>query len=79
MIDKCKKCIHYPVCDNKNYNINYCGFYKEIKKGKWIRANNWSTRSYQRMCNKCLNIVYFCGKGNYPRCPYCLAEMEGEE
>ena len=30
MIDKCKKCIHYPVCDNKNYNIvKPCDFYKK--------------------------------------------------
>ena len=44
--------------------------------GKWIKPSNRSIKSYQRICNRCHNIAYFCGKGNYPNCPYCLAEME---
>ena len=24
------------------------------------------------------HIVYFCGDGNYPNCPYCLADMRGD-
>lgn len=47
-------------------------------KGEWIRSSNMSKRSYQRVCNKCHNISYFCGNGNYPNCPYCLADMRGD-
>lgn len=80
MNESCENCTHYPVCENKNYNIvKPCGFYMEEKKGKWIKLRNTSKRSYQRFCSNCHNISYFCGEGNYPNCPYCLAEMkEGE-
>ena len=45
------------------------------KKGKWIKSSNMSKRSYQRVCNQCNHISYFCGDGNYPNCPYCLSDM----
>lgn len=48
-------------------------------KGKWLKSSNMSKRSYQRLCSNCKHIVYFCGDGNYPNCPYCLADMIGEE
>lgn len=48
-------------------------------KGKWLKSSNMSKRSYQRLCSNCKHIVYFCGDGNYPNCPYCLADMKGEE
>lgn len=48
-------------------------------KGKWLKSSNMSKRSYQRLCSNCKHIVYFCGDGNYPNCPYCLADMRGEE
>lgn len=77
--DVCNNCKNYLICENKHYNIEKpCDFYMEEKKGKWIRLNNTSTRSYKRVCNKCNKISYFCGEGNYPNCPYCLAEMEAD-
>ena len=48
---------------------------EERPHGKWIRASNMSKKSYQRVCDQCHHISYFCGDGNYPNCPYCLAEM----
>ena len=74
-----KNCIHYPVCELKKYdfaNIDECMYYAEERpKGKWIKSSNMSKRSYQRVCNQCHHISYFCGDGNYPNCPYCLADM----
>ena len=52
---------------------------EERPKGKWLKSSNMSKRSYQRLCSNCKHIVYFCGDGNYPNCPYCLADMKGEE
>ena len=49
----------------------------EVPKGIWIKSSNMSKRSYQRMCSNCMKISYFCGDGNYPNCPYCLATMQG--
>ena len=49
----------------------------ERPQGEWVKTVNMTKRSYQRMCDNCHNIVYFCGKGNYPNCPYCLADMKG--
>lgn len=51
---------------------------EERPQGEWIKLSNMSKRSYQRVCNQCHNISYFCGNGNYPNCPYCLAEMKRE-
>ena len=51
----------------------------ERPRGKWIRPSNASKRSYRRMCDQCHGISYFCGPVNYPYCPYCLADMRGEE
>ena len=51
---------------------------EERPKGEWLKSSNMSKRSYQRLCSNCKHIVYFCGDGNYPNCPYCLAEMRGE-
>lgn len=62
----------------KDYLINNAPTVEERLKGKWIKPSNTSTKSYQRMCNRCHNIAYFCGNGNYPNCPYCLAEMEAD-
>ena len=51
---------------------------EERPKGKWLKSSNMSKRSYQRLCSNCKHIVYFCGDGNYPNCPYCLADMRGD-
>lgn len=48
-------------------------------KGHWIRPSNTSKRSYRRMCDQCHGISYFCGPINYPNCPYCLADMRGDD
>jgi len=44
-------------------------------KGEWVKIPNMPKRSYQRMCTNCYNVSYFCGDGDYPTCPYCLADM----
>lgn len=53
--------------------------YVEPKKGEWIKSSNMSKKSYQRVCDQCHHISYFCGDGNYPNCPYCLADMREAE
>lgn len=47
----------------------------ERPQGEWMKLSNMSKRSYRRVCSQCHNISYFCGDGNYPNCPYCLADM----
>lgn len=53
---------------------------KNIKEkrpqGKWIKLPNTPAKSYIRFCSNCHHVSYFCGDGNYPNCPYCLAKME---
>jgi hypothetical protein len=44
-------------------------------QGEWVKTHNMSKRSYRRMCTNCYNISFFCGDGDYPNCPYCLADM----
>ena len=48
---------------------------EERPHGVWIMSDNMTKRTYRRICNQCFHISYFCGKGNYPNCPYCLADM----
>lgn len=78
---ECDNCVYYEKC----IGHQYCGLIdkaptiEERPKGKWLKSSNMSKRSYQRLCSNCKHIVYFCGDGNYPNCPYCLADMRGEE
>lgn len=51
----------------------------KTNQGEWLKLSNMSKRSYQRLCSNCRHISYFCGKGNYPFCPYCKAEMKSKE
>lgn len=70
--------VEYPFYAEA-YQTGYEEGKNERPKGKWLKSSNMSKRSYQRLCSNCKHIVYFCGDGNYPNCPYCLADMRGEE
>lgn len=76
MTNSCENCIHYPVCDNKNYNIEKpCDFYKEEKKGKWISNEPFSLVDPPYFCSECN------GANNWkaPFCEHCGAEMRGHK
>lgn len=79
----CDKCLHREICCDEDMGeeaLKFCAhLLEERPKGKWLKSSNMSKRSYQRLCSNCKHIVYFCGDGNYPNCPYCLADMKGEE
>ena len=62
----------------KQYMNGARPLYMPRLKGHWIRPSNASKRSYRRMCDQCHGISYFCGPTNYPNCPYCLADMRGD-
>lgn len=69
--------VEYPFYAEA-YQTGYEEGKNERPKGKWLKSSNMSKRSYQRLCSNCKHIVYFCGDGNYPNCPYCLADMRGD-
>lgn len=48
----------------------------EPKHGRWIKRNEWQTKTYKRLCSNCGEVAYFCGAGNYPYCPNCGARMD---
>ena len=73
--DECNRWVRQNVANLDQYVIANGVEYVEPKKGKWIKLKNMTKRSYQRVCSQCYNISYFCGDGNYPNCPYCLADM----
>ena len=77
--NSCENCMHYPVCDNKNYNIvKPCDFYKEEKKGKWtpmVDGTPYWEENYKPMflCTRCK-----CKSYKKPFCPHCGADMRSD-
>lgn len=72
-INSCENCTHYPVCENKNYNIvKPCDFYKEEKKGEWTHYLGCGVG--KAVCSECGQLgetKKYCGN--------CGADMkEGE-
>ena len=78
----CKSCIHYPVCDNKNYNIvTPCDLYKEEKKGEWEPILDEDGTPYWEENYEPMFLCTRCKCKSYKKtfCPHCGAEMrEGE-
>ena len=48
---------------------------KMPETGHWLRKKR-QPKSYLRICSVCGKEAYFCGNGDYPRCPYCTAIMK---
>ena len=81
-MNQCNDCVHFPICDRAGLldNDEYCmnRIPAQEVKGHWIKPFFRSEKTYIRMCSECGNEVYFCGSGNYPYCPYCKANMKGD-
>lgn len=73
MSKSCENCTHYPVCENKNYNIvKPCGFYMEEKKGEWIYHKDWHLGGESPWeCSEC--GAYYGDDMNF--CGECGADM----
>lgn len=79
------KCIHYPVCEQKNWdfaNIDECKYYMknvERPKGEWI--NEYYDGLWHHTCSRCNTEIEFdrtvkrLGGENF--CRNCGADMRG--
>ena len=83
------KCIHYPVCEMKNYdfaNIDKCDYYNEERpRGEWISRRyingaDWAKSFDMKVCN-CCNYEFSydaeTGISDANFCPNCGAKMKG--
>ena len=80
-MNNCEKenCIHFKVCEVKNYNYACPYFEPERPKGEWIEGENGNIK-----CNQCgseIRYSYLIGnEPDFPNfCPNCGADMRKAE
>lgn len=73
-----RKCIHYPVCEQRHYKFDHCEFCEEERPhGKWIINEDGN---YE--CSECRiawkDMPTKDAKPAFKACPWCGADMRKE-
>ena len=86
MTSKCNNCIHKPVCSKyiAMGDVTSCDHYKEERKGEWLGRRLDNFRKYEVQCPFCgwigiENYDSYNDPTSFLFCPYCGADMRGEE